>query len=78
MGYHQQSTRNTIMARKSKEEKRIEAAAEAAFNKVGRGRQFDVMDLGKIHDAGVAAGVAGQDIEAAVSAACDKYEVKAA
>lgn len=30
------------MARKTKEEKRIEAAAEAAFNKVGNRRQFNV------------------------------------
>lgn len=64
------------MARKTKEEKRIEDATEAAFNKVGNCRQFNIMDLGKIHDAGMSAGRAGQDIEAAVSAACDKYESK--
>lgn len=62
------------MARKTKEEKRI----EAAFNKVGNRRQFNIFDLNKIHDAGVAAGKAGEDIEAAVSKACDQYEIKEA
>lgn len=64
------------MARKTKEEKRIEKATEAAFNKVGNRRQFNIMDLGKIHAAGIAAGKTGQDIEAAVSAACDQFEIK--
>lgn len=64
------------MARKTKEQKRIETAVDAAFNKIGNRRQFNIMDLSKIHDAGIAAGVAGQDIEVAVSAACDQYEEK--
>lgn len=63
------------MARKTNEEKRIEAAVNAAFYKHGDCRQFSIMDLGKIRNAGIAAGKAGQDIDAAVAAACDQYEV---
>lgn len=67
--------------RKSKREKQVEAAAEAAFKKVGSSRIFSIMDLGKIQDAGIqAAGTEGEinvaAIEAAVSAACDKFEIK--
>ena len=61
------------MARQTKEEKRIDAAADAAFYKHGNQIQFNIMDLGKIHDAGVVAGRAGGDIEAAVVAAITKY-----
>lgn len=64
------------MARKTKEEKRIDAEVEAAFYKVGGNRQFNIMDLGKIHDAGKTAALNGQDVLVAVSAACDKYEIK--
>lgn len=64
--------------RLTKEEKRIQAAVEAAFKKIGNNRQFGIFDLAKINNAGNAAGKAGQDIEAAVSAACDQYEVKVA
>ena len=67
--------------RKSKREKQVEAAVEAAFNKVGKNRQFNMMDLGKINAAGVkAAGTEGDvdvaKIEEAVKLACDQYEVK--
>ena len=62
------------MARMTKQEKIIEKAAEAAFHKVGSNRQFSIFDLSKIQAAGVEAGKAGKDIEAAVSAACDIYE----
>jgi hypothetical protein len=67
--------------RKSKREKQVETAVEAAFNRIGKNRQFNIMDLGKINAAGVnAAGTEGDvdvaKIEAAVSAACDQYEVK--
>jgi ABC-type transporter Mla MlaB component len=43
------------MAKQTKEEKRIDKVVEAAFNKFGQGIQFNIMDLGKIHSAGVAA-----------------------
>lgn len=63
------------MPRQTKEDKRIEAAVNAAFYKHGNCRQFSIMDLGKIRNAGIEAGKAGQDINAAVAAACDEYEV---
>lgn len=63
------------MARKTNEDKRIEAAVDAAFYKHGDGRQFSIMDLGKIRKAGIDAAQAGHDIDAAVAVACDKYEV---
>lgn len=66
------------MARMTKEEKRIHTAVGVAFNRIGNRRQFNMMDLPKIMDAGMAAGMNGQDIEAAVSAACDQYEIKSA
>lgn len=64
--------------RMTKAEKLIEAAVDAAFKKFGSNRQFNIFDLAKIRNAGNAAAKAGQDIEAAVSAACDQYEVKVA
>lgn len=64
------------MARQTKEEKRIEKAVEAAFNKFGKNRQFNIMDLGKIHAAGEKAAKDGGDIEEAVRQACDQYEAK--
>lgn len=66
------------MARLSAAEKKIETDVDAAFSKIGSNRRFDIMDLGKIHDAGVQAGLAGLDIEAAVKAACERYEIKEA
>ena len=62
------------MARQTKESKRIDAAVADAFRRLGNNIQFNIMDLGKIHDAGVAAGVAGQDIDAAVAGAIAKYQ----
>jgi len=64
------------MARRSKEEIRIEREVSAACNKHGQMKQFDIMDLSKISDAGKAAAKAGASIDEAVAAACDKYEVK--
>ena len=64
------------MARKTKEEKRIEKEIEVAFNDHGNSRQFNIMDLNKIHAAGLTAGKAGQDIDAAIRSACDIYEVR--
>ena len=61
------------MARQTKEAKRIDNAVDAAFKTHGNNIQFNIMDLGKIHDAGVAAGQAGGDIDAAVIAAIAKY-----
>jgi metal-sulfur cluster biosynthetic enzyme len=68
------NTRGQQMVRKTKEEKRIEAATEAAFNLHGKNIQFNVMDLGKIYNAGVNAGKAGQSIEDAVKAAITQYK----
>jgi len=64
------------MARMTKEQKRIEKAVEAAFNKYGSNRQFNIMDLNNISIAGSRAAATGQDIAAAVKMACDLYEVK--
>ncbi len=64
------------MGARLNEAKRINKLVEAAFNKIGKNRQFNVMDLGKIHDAGVSAAHAGRDVEEAVKAACDQYETK--
>ncbi len=61
------------MPRMTKEEKRIEKETEQAFNKNASGIQFDIMDLGKIHQAGVNAGKANQSIEEAVKAAIQTY-----
>lgn len=61
------------MARKSKQEKRIDDMVEAAFYKHGSNIQFNIMDLGKIHKAGVDALLAGQDLDAAILAAIASY-----
>jgi hypothetical protein len=57
-------------------EKKLKALVSEAFYKVGTNRQFMIMDTPKIMAAGMEAGRNGQDIEAAVAAACDKYECK--
>jgi len=60
------------MARKKKNP--IDDAVAAAFNKHGSNIQFNIMDLGKIHDAGVLAAAGGMDaIDAAVIEAIAKY-----
>lgn len=67
--------------RMTKAEKANEAKVAAAFKKVGSNRQFNIFDLSKIHNAGndVAKRGGSQDeIDAAVSAACDQYEIKVA
>jgi hypothetical protein len=64
------------MARKTKQQKATEAAIDAAFAKYGSNRQYGVFDLSKITAAGQKAADLGQDIEAAVQAACDQYEIK--
>lgn len=62
------------MARKTKEDKRIEAAVDAAFTRHSSNVQFDVFNVGKVLDAGRTAGKNGQDIEAAVIAAIQQYK----
>jgi hypothetical protein len=64
------------MARQTKEDKRIEKAVDEAFKKNSSGIQFNVMDLGKISEAGIKAGKEGKDIEAAVKEAIEKYRIK--
>jgi len=64
--------------RLTKAEKQVQAAVEAAFKKHGTNRQFNIFDLAKINNAGNAAAKAGQDIDAAVLAACEQYEIKVA
>lgn len=55
-------------ARQSKADKVAEARVTAAYNAVAEGVQINVLDLGKIHDAGMAAVKAGGDDEAVRSA----------
>ena len=64
------------MARRTKEEIRIAKATDAAFYKHGTNKQFKIFDLAKITAAGTLAGRAGEDIEAAVIAAIERYETK--
>ena len=40
------------MARRSKEQIRIDNATDAAFKKHGSDKQFNIFDLSKIHEAG--------------------------
>ena len=59
--------------RKTKAEKAIEKAVDDAYKKHGSGVQVDMFDIGKILDAGYAAGAAGNNIEEAVKEALAKY-----
>jgi len=61
------------MARKTKEERRIEAETEKAFKAHSSDVQFDIFDLQKITDAGIKAGHEGKSIEEAVKAAIKQY-----
>ncbi len=54
--------------------KAAERLSDAAFQKHGV-HKYNIMDLSKIHDAGVVAALAGQDVDQAVIAACEKYRV---
>jgi len=62
------------MARKTKEEKALEARIDAAFKRHGSGHQFDIFDLGKVMDDAKAAVKAGKDLDAAMVDAIAKYE----
>lgn len=66
------------MARRTKEQIRIDREVEAACVKHAVGRSFNIFDLGKISKAGHDAAQAGQDIDAAVLAAAIQYDQKAA
>jgi len=59
-----------------KELKQITLAVDAAFRKHGTGVQINMFDLSKISAAGERAGLAGQDIDAAVKQAVEQYRVK--
>jgi hypothetical protein len=61
------------MARQTKQDKQIDQAVEAAFYRHGNHVQFNIMDLSKIHRAGVEAVKAGQDLDTAMLAAVAKY-----
>lgn len=61
------------MARKTKQDKLIDSQVESAFNRHGKNIQFNIMDLGKIHDAGVRAAQAGNDVDEAVILAIEQY-----
>ena len=63
------------MARKTKESKRIDALVEAAFDRHGCNIQFNVMDLGEIHRAGVNALANGQDLDEAMKVAITQYRL---
>ncbi len=64
------------MARMTKQEKNVENAVDKYFKIHGNNIQFNIMDLGKIHSAGVNAGLTGGNIEQAVINAIEKYRVK--
>lgn len=59
--------------RKTKAEKAIENAVDAAYKKHGNGVQVNIYDIGKILDAGRDAGAAGNDIDEAVKNAIAQY-----
>lgn len=61
------------MARMSKEDKRIEQECNSAFAKHSAHNVIDAFDIGKVLDAGRAAGKAGQNIEEAIKAAFAQY-----
>jgi hypothetical protein len=69
MGITQKSARQPSM-------KAIDKVVERAFGVYSKGLQFNIMDLGKIHAAGVRAYQAGEDVLAAVQAACQAYGIK--
>jgi len=66
------------MARRTKEQIRIEKAVDAACIKHAVGRSFNIFDLGKISKAGHDAAANGRDIDAAVLLAAIQYDQKVA
>ena len=61
------------MARQTKAEKAIEATVEAAFRKHANGVQINMMDLGKVMNAGRNAARAGASVDDAMIAAVAQY-----
>ena len=61
------------MARMSKADRAIEDRVNAAFSKHANCVQFNIMDLGKVTDAGRDALRAGNDLDAAMIAAVAQY-----
>ncbi len=59
--------------RKTKEEKALEAAVDAAFGRLGSGISFDVFDLSKICDETKAAVATGKTVDEGMTAAIAKY-----
>jgi hypothetical protein len=55
--------------------KKLDAEINRLFKQHGNNIQFHIMDLGKIHKAGADAAASGEDIEAAVVAAINKYKL---
>ncbi len=56
------------MARKTKEEKRIESEVDAAFKKHSHGVQIPMMEINTILNAGRKAGKEGKNIDEAIQA----------
>lgn len=64
------------MARRTKEQKRIDDAVEKAFKEHGHGIQIPIMEIGDVMDAGRKAGEKGENIDEAIKAAFEKHRVK--
>ena len=51
----------------------VDAQVEAIYYRNAQGKSINIMDIGKVFDAGRGAAKRGEDIEAAVIAAIGKY-----
>ena len=63
------------MARRTKEQKRIDDLVDVTCQNASYGCSIPIMELGTLHNIVRAAAVAGQDVEAAAKAAFAKYRI---
>ena len=61
------------MARRTKAEKALDMQIEQTYYRLARGRQIDIMDIGKVFAEGHRAAAEGRNLEIAIQEAVDKY-----
>ena len=65
------------MARRTKRKSAIDELIEKTYYRLAEGRQINIMDIGKVFDAGRDAYKNGLPVEVAIQAAVDKYTMVA-
>lgn len=65
--------RDTNARRRNRAMNRLNSDISAIYTRLAAGRQINVLDIGKVFQAGRDASVAGEDVETAIRAAVERY-----